>query len=320
MDVPMRFARRSIELRRKVAERDKSFDARGALANALSAYGGLRRATGDLSGAVETFQESLAVLDQMAADNPNHYKTQLNIANTHALIARNLGDPNGPSLRQTDAAIEHFEESLRIGRRLMALDENENQVRFNHSLAAWRLGDALRGGNPRSALASYDEAVAILRTMAGNLFNRDIPLVASLAESSFALRALGRNSEAKARIDEAARICEPHRTQTAVYETCREFVSRAVAGLALAKGRPLDAVSAHREWLKVAEGDQTPERAKEDIYSAYVLTNHYHLLRESLLAAGLTAEADQADLKRRALVEVWKGKLSGRNDAEAFLR
>ncbi len=213
MDVPMRFARRSVELRQKVVEQDKSIDARGSLANALSAYGSLRRATGDLSGAVETFQQSLAVLEQMAADNPNHYKTQVNIANTHALIARNLGDTNGPSLRQTDAAIKHFEESLRIGRRLMALDANEGQIRYNHSLTAWRLGDALRERDPRAALARYDEAVAVLRPMKGNLFNRDIPLVASLAESTFALRAMGRNTEADARIKEASRICEAHRNR-----------------------------------------------------------------------------------------------------------
>jgi serine/threonine protein kinase len=321
MDVPMQFARRSVELRRKAVEQDTSFDVRGSLANALSTYGSLLRATGDLYGAVEAFQQSLAVLEQMAADKPDHYKAQVNMANVHAALARNLGDSNSPSLRQTDAAVKHFEESLRIGRRLMALDANESQIRYNHSLAAWRLGDTLRDRDPKSALARYDEAVVILRPMTGNRGNRDISLVGVLAESTFALRALGRDSEAGPRIEEAAGICDPYRTQAAaVYETCSECISRAVAALALAKGHPLAAVTAHQEWLKVAQREKTLERAKEDIYSAYVLTNRYRLLRESLLAAGLKAEADQTDLKRRALVAVWKGKLSVRNDAEAFLR
>jgi hypothetical protein len=52
-DVPMEFARRSLELRRKAAERDPSFVVRGALANALAAYASILRITGDLSGAAD---------------------------------------------------------------------------------------------------------------------------------------------------------------------------------------------------------------------------------------------------------------------------
>jgi hypothetical protein len=73
LELPMRFARRSLELRRKAADHDPSFAARGSLANALSAYAGLLRATGDIRGAVETFQQALAVLEKRAADNPDHY-------------------------------------------------------------------------------------------------------------------------------------------------------------------------------------------------------------------------------------------------------
>lgn len=265
-------------------------------------------------------QQSLAVFEQMAADDPDLYTIQVNIANTHAAIARNLGDANGPSLRQTEAAVKHFEESLRMGRRLMSLDPDENQIRFNHSLAAWRLGDALRGRDPRGALARYDEAIGILRPMSGKRYSRDVPLVAALAESTFALRALGRDSQAKLRLQEAAGICGAHRSEpTDVYETCGEFISRAEAGLALAAGRPREAAALHREWLRLTEDEKHMEDVKQDIYTAYALTRRYGLLRDSLLAAGMRTEADQMDLKRRAIVEFWKGKLSGRNDAEVLL-
>ncbi len=79
-------------------------------------------------------------------------------------------------------------------------------------------------------------------------------------------------------------------------------------------------MAAHREWLKIAEHEKTLERAKEEIYSAYVVALRYRLLRDALLAAGMKAEAEQAETKRRAVVEVWKAKLSGRNDAEVLLR
>jgi hypothetical protein len=104
-----------------------------------------------------------------------------------------------------------------------------------------------------------------------------------------------------------------------VYETCSEFTSRAEAGLALAEGRPLEAVAAHREWLKLIQNEKKMDDVKQDIYSAYVLTRRYRLLGEAQLAAGMTAEANQTDVKRRAVAEFWKGKLSGRNDAEAIL-
>ncbi|HWZ33486.1 MAG TPA: protein kinase [Bryobacteraceae bacterium] len=320
-DVPMEFARRALELRRKAAQRDRSFVVRGALANTLGSYATMLRVTGDLSGAAETFQQSVTMWEDLTAENPQHYAAQVNLANTHALFARVLGDPNGPSLGQTDSAVRHLEESLRIGRRLMALDANEGQIRYNHSMAAWRLGDVLRPRNPRDALARYDEAVATLRALTGKPFNRDIPLAQILAESTFALRGVGRDAESESRIEEAARICEPYRTRIgAGYAGCAESISRAVAGRAIARGRPLEAVTAHREWLQVAEREKTPDRAKEVIHDAYVLTNRYRLLRESLLAAGLVGEADETDRKRRALVAVWKGKLSGRNDAEFLLQ
>src|SRR5262249_60872994 len=102
---------------------------------------------------------------------------QANTPTPHASLARALGEANGPSLRQTDAAVRHFEESLRIGRRLMALDPNENQIRYNHAMAAWRLGNALAGRDPRSALERYDEAAALLRPMALNRAVRDASLV-----------------------------------------------------------------------------------------------------------------------------------------------
>jgi len=200
------------------------------------------------------------------------------------------------------------------------LDPNENQIRFNHALAAWRLGNALRSRDPRSALERYDEAAVLLRPMALNRAVRDASLVGVLTDSTFALRAIGRGSEIGQRMEEAAGICEPYRTgTTSVYEDCSESISRAAAAVALAEGRPLDAVAAHREWLKVAERVKTPEQAKEDIYAAFVLANRYRLLRDALLSAGMGAEADETDRNRHSIVEFWKAKLSGRIDAEAIL-
>ena len=116
------------------------------------------------------------------------------------------------------------------------------------------------------------------------------------------------------------RDCGAYRGEApVVYETCSEFTSRADAGLALAEGRPREAVAAHEEWLKLTQNEKSMEEVKEDVFSAYVLTRRYRLLREALLAAGMKAEADQTDVKRLAVAELRKRKLSVRNDAEVFL-
>jgi tRNA A-37 threonylcarbamoyl transferase component Bud32/tetratricopeptide (TPR) repeat protein len=319
LEMPMHFAKRSVELQRKVTAHDRSLAALLRLANALSAYAGLLYATGDLSEAVRAHQESLAVLERITHDHPEHYTTQLNIANTHATMGRILADPLGPSLRQTEAGVQHLEESLRMGRRLTALDPHDTQIRFNHAVAAWRLADVLRSRDPVNALARYDEAIAILRPMGGSRFRRDIPLAATLAESTWALRALGRNPESQRRLDEAASLCSSYRNNAVIHETCTDFVSRAQAAVLLAGERPLAAAAVHRDWLEHTAGPKQMEDAKEDIHSAYVLATHYALLRDALSAAEKKVEADDAERKRRAVVEIWKAKLTGRNDAESLL-
>jgi tRNA A-37 threonylcarbamoyl transferase component Bud32/tetratricopeptide (TPR) repeat protein len=316
--LPMRFARRSVELRKKAAGRDPSFQARGSLGNAWTSYAGLLRATGDLAGAVDAYREGKAVLEQLVAEKPGHHASQVNLATTLTTLARSLGDPSGPSLRQTDAAVQHYEESLRISRKLMAVDPTDTQIRFNAAVTAWRLGDARRIRGPREAIAAYDEAIGILRPMPGRKFTRDVPLAAALAESAIALDTLGRRAEARDRWQEAAALCATYREQKVPYETCSEYSSRADAALALTLGRPADAVAAHRRWLELGDnGKET--KPKEDLFSSYVLAKRYRLLRESLVAAGMPAEAEAFESKRQAIVEQWKGKLSGRNDAELFL-
>jgi hypothetical protein len=135
------------------------------------------------------------------------------------------------------------------------------------------------------------------------------------------LRALGRSSEIDHRLKEAGGICESYRGRsTAAYSTCRELVSRGEAAVALAHGRPLEAVALHRVWLKFAESERSLGEVKEDIFSAYTLVLRYRLLRDALQVAGLTAEAGRTEEKRRITVDYWKQKLSGRNDAEIYLQ
>ncbi len=304
VEVPARFAKRSVELRRRAAAADSSVRAQGSLGNALSAYATLQRMAGDFTGALATSQESLGVFRRIVVAAPDHYVSAVNLANTLATIGRTLGDPNGPSLGRRAEAIPFFEESLRNGRKLMTLDAADNQIRLNHAVAAWRFGDVLRATDPARALASYDEAIAVLRPVTTKLFMRNISLAAVLSESTLALRALGRMGEVRERLAEAAGICEATRTGTSakqVYETCREHVSRAEAAEAMAQGRVADAVAIHQAWFALSEPAARLADAREDSFAAFVLANRYALLRDALRRAGRHAEAEGAEASRRAV-------------------
>lgn len=318
--LPMQFAQRAVELHRKVVAVDRSFPARGGFGNSLAAYGGMLRACGDVSGAADAFFEALGVFQSMVAEKPDDYKAQLNLANVHASYARTIGDPVGPSLSQTQRALPHFEECLRIGRRLMAQDANDQQIRFNHAVAAWRMGDALRPTDLQRALASYDESIGVVRPMPAGRFGRDIPLIAALSESAQALLAMGRVREAERRTAEAGQLCSHYQSGTIeVYETCRVYASRAEAALALQAHRPAQAITAIEGWLHLVDTPKNWDLSRKDLHAAYELARHYHLLRDAQIAAGLREEAAATERKRRELGAVWKAKLSAKNPVDVVL-
>jgi hypothetical protein len=216
--------------------------------------------------------------------------------------------------------VAYFERALQIGREVIASDANEATARFNQSLACWRFANTIRDQNPARALANYDEAIDLLRATTARNFTRDIPLVSVLAESTFPLRRLNREKEARQRLEEAQRIAAPYRDKPSpASQSCSEVLSRAQADWALASGRPLEAVALHREYLAELEPDSASFDAAHDFSSAFLLTRRYRLLAGAARAAGLESEAVQAESKRHELVETWKKNLPTNPSVEAAL-
>ena len=321
LDDAATYARRATDARREAARRMPSTAARGALANSLASYARVARNAGRLDDAERALTEALALLERMTVDEPANYRWRLNLANTSISLGRVLGDADGPSLGRLDDAIAAFDRGLAIGRAVLASDAKENLARNNHALGAWRLGDAIRMLDPARALALYDEAIAVLRGTPGGNFNRDVPLVNVLAESTLPLRRLHRDREARERLDEAKRLAEPYRkTPSQTSLLVDDPISRAEADWALALRRPSDAVSWHRtfatslESLKAAGADPRTE-----LTSAFVASRRYRLLTEALIAAGQTEEAATVVAKRGKLVQFWKHKLPGSPYVESVL-
>jgi tetratricopeptide (TPR) repeat protein len=291
------------------------------LANSLVSSARVARNAGRLEDAERALTEALALNQKLTVDEPTNYRWRLNLANASISLGRVLGDADGPSLGRLDDAIIAFERGLAIGREVLASDAKETLARNNHALGAWRLADAIRVRDAARALVLYDEAIAVLRGTPGGNFNRDVPLVNVLAESTLPLRQLHRDREARERLDEARHLAETfHKTPSQASLLVDDPISRAEADWALASRRPEEAVSWHQTFVNTLESlKSSGADPRNELTTAFVLSRRYGLLAEALVAAGRNAEANVVEGKRRELVEFWKQKLPGSRFVESIL-
>jgi hypothetical protein len=91
-----------------------------------------------------------------------------------------------------------------------------------------------------------------------------------------------------------------------VLTTCNDFTLRAEADGAMAARRPREAAAAHRQWIEQVEPVVRDRGAREDVFEAYTLAEHYRLLREALMAAGDAAAAAEPERRRREVIAYWK--------------
>jgi serine/threonine protein kinase len=315
------FSRCSIDYRSKwVRAESKSVNARGSLSNSFGTYSSLCLDQGKLEDAIDAMKQSLALLEQIRAERPNHYTTRANIANHLADLGAYYGGVDDPSLGRTDLAIEYFERAGRLGREIMLSNPTENTVRLNQAIADRLFGDIIRAENPVRALAAYDEAIQLLRATTAKNYIRDVPLVRVLAESTFPLRRLKHEKEAAQRLQEARQLAAPYRSKPSDASLeCFEALSRAEADWALSSGRPLEAIAIHRSFLAEAEAGTGISDAATYFTIAYRMTRRYRLLAQAAKAAGLESDARQAECKRSEIVEAWKKNVPGRPSVQAAL-
>jgi tetratricopeptide (TPR) repeat protein len=307
MEMQLMFGRKSVALLRQSLGDGAPFTARGSLSNSIAALATLQVLTGDLEGAVKSWEDALGILSMMAIEKPDHFTVQVNTANMHVLAARVLFDPDGPTLHRPDAAGPHFLEALAIGRHLLEVDPKETQAHVNHGIAAWRYGNALRATDAKGALALYEEAIAVLRPMRAKQFTRDATLADSLAASVLILNTLGRARETPPRIQEAKALCEQYReVSKLVFSSCLRLTARAEAQMALRAGRPGEAAEIYRRLFALLPQEEQEADQHRDLRSAYFWISDYRLSRDALRAAGAAGEADVFEAKARSIVDWWR--------------
>jgi hypothetical protein len=96
-------------------------------------------------------------------------------------------------------------------------------------------------------------------------------------------------------------------------------LSRAEADWALASGRALDAIAAHRSFLAEAAADPAPSVPVRYYSIAYRMTSRYGLLAQAARAAGLESDALEAESKRIEIVGIWTKNVPGRPSVQVAL-
>src|SRR5207247_1624433 len=110
-----------------------------------------------------------------------------------------LGEEHDISLGRSDEAVRVLERVFNIEDNLVHKDPNDQTSRQLLAASGTDLAAILRHSDPGRALAVYDHALRHMREVS----TAHTQYVVLLAGSSYALRGLGRSSEARLRLDAA---------------------------------------------------------------------------------------------------------------------
>jgi hypothetical protein len=163
------------------------------LANAL-------RYEGDLDGALIAIREARESLKH--ASYPDETARLFAVYGVLAREGRLLGERGAVNLGRPAEAAEVLQEALDMVEGVARKDPSDSASRARVATCARELGDVLRDRDPVRALAVYDLGIRRLEEMHNSLkARRDHAQL--LANSSYPLRHLHRDAEAKARISAA---------------------------------------------------------------------------------------------------------------------
>lgn len=219
-----------------------------------------------------------------------------------------LGEVDALSLGRRDAAAEAFERSLALVRPLIQKDPADFNARLDFAMPALRLARILRDRDPARALAVYAETLAVMTAAPETASRRKAYLIRALAGYSFALRRLGREPEARAKIAEARALdaCPAGKVVAGPSSHC-EALSIAEAEAETAAGNAARAIAIYRRLL--ADFDQEGAKPREDLADGLAYSIKYARLEE--LLAGSPAEAAGYRRQRRELWLHWAARRPG---------
>ena len=272
--------------------------------------------TGDLEKALQTSRQAIELKEAQAASG--HASMRINLANALCTEGMILGKQDAePSLGRTQEALAVFQRGFDIGEELAKLDAIDYLSRRTIASFGLEMGNILRHTEPQKALAVYDHAFLRVREAKTNV-STQLYAADLLAGSSYAARWVGRETEARQRIDEAFEFLRDagQFPADAVEPMSRaDHVLRAAADDYSETGETDKAIAAYQELLTRLMASK-PD-LENDLRDATCISRTWTALANLLRRAGQTAEAERFEAQRTDLWNHWGGKLP---NAEFLLR
>ncbi len=309
-DKVIRYSQRALDIALPGA---RANDLRGAILANLAAA---QWQSGDLDGALKTAGESIEFQQAEAAGG--HASLRINLANAYDLEGMILGRQDAePSLGRTREALADFQKALDIAEDLANKDSADYLGRHNIAVFGLEVGNILRHKDPKKALEVYEHSLVRIREAKPNASTqRDEAEL--LAGSSYVLRFLGRENDAKQSLDRALELL--HAAQRYPADKVEPMsdaydVLRADADDYAETGQTAKAVGAYQQLLdKIVARGPNPQN---DLRDATCISRTWTALAELLRRAGQAEEAGRLEALRTDLWNHWNGKLP---NAQVLLR
>jgi len=298
----LRASQRALDITEPVASAHRLH---GAVLGALTIA---RWQSGDLDGALQTAQQAIQLQETQAASG--HASMRINLADSLYSEAMVLGKQDAePSLSRSRDALAVLQRGLDIGEELAKMDPIDYLSRHSVATIGLEISNILRHSEPQKALMVYDHALARIREAKTNV-STQLSAADLLAGSSYALRWLGRDEEARRRIEEAFQLLrDAHQYPADTVEpmSTSDHVIRAEADDYAETGQTDKAIAAYRELLdKLMAWKPDPQN---DLRDATCISRTWTALANLLRRTDRTEEADRLEVQRTELWNHWKDKL-----------
>jgi serine/threonine protein kinase len=293
---------------RKSAESAESLPSEARMrAASLSLIGSSLRSEGRLEEALQNLREARDVVEQ--ASFPVPAERALDLYGILLREARTLGQDSGVSLGRTGEAIAVYQQAVNLMEEQASKDPRDQNARDRLATCSRELAELLEKSNPKGSLEMFDLGLRRLREVKNNLRARRRE-AQMLAESSYALRSLGRISEARRRIDDAFALLR----ETKDYPASRvnpdsevAAVMRARADFESQAGDRKAAVAIYERLFAAIQASKLDTAA--DLEDAAHISNLYISMAEAYTRAGEAAKAAELDQRRLELWRQWDLKL-----------
>ncbi|MGA2950183.1 MAG: hypothetical protein WBV26_08400 [Candidatus Sulfotelmatobacter sp.] len=264
--------------------------------------------TGDLDGALQTAQQAIQLEETQAASG--HASLRINLANALYTEGMILGKQDAePSLGRSRDALATFQRGMNIGEELAKIDPIDYLSSRTVANFGLEIGNILRHNNPEKALVVYDQALARVREAKANV-STQLYAADLLAGSSYAARWIGRDKEARQRIEEAfhlLRDAHQYPTDTVEPMSRADHVIRAAADEYAETGQTAQAIAAYKELLDKLIAWK-PD-LQNDLRDATCISRTWTALANLLRQAGSTEQAERLEARRTELWNHWNAKL-----------